>query len=103
MFGRTLYQDVRSYTILGRSVLHYSTLLNTEVDYQSLSSLYSKLFSMEIISGKFPGHFRIGIFFFTFKECSSSFMLMAWRKIMHKDIFLLWEHNTFTLVCISQS
>ena len=52
-FCRTLYQDVRSYTILGRLVLHYTTLhipastsllSNTEVGYHSLSSLYSKFF-----------------------------------------------------------
>ena len=41
--------------------------------------------------------------FVTFKECSSYFRLMEWRKITNKDISLLWEHNTFTLVCVSQS
>ena len=28
---------------------------------------------------------------------------MELRKIMNKDISLLWEHNAFTLVCISKS
>ena len=30
-------------------------------------------------------------YFVTFYECSSTFRAMAWRKIMHKDISLLWN------------
>ena len=38
-----------------------------------------------------------------FPDHTHLIFFMEWRKIMHKDIYLLWEHNAYTLVCVSQS
>ena len=58
---------------------------------------------MEFISGEFPSHFRTGIPLHSRNVLALLDLWHGTRKIMHKDMFILWEHNAFTLVCISQS
>ena len=78
-----------------------SLLLNTADGYQSLFH-YIPIVLYGINVWQIRWLFQNG-YFVTFKECSRSFRLIEWHKIMHKGISLLWKHKAFTLVCISQS
>ena len=47
---------------------------------------------MGFMSSELSGH----PYSFTFYECSNTFRVMTWCKIMHEEISLLWEHNALT-------
>ena len=71
-----------------------SLLFYMAFGYQSLSSLDSKRFlwdSCPANSLLIPGRCSLTVY-----EHSSNFRVMAWREIMHNNIFLPKEHNTLT-------
>ena len=70
------------YILASTSLLFYMAF-----GFQSLSSLYSKRF-YGIDVRQIPWSFQTG-YFVTFLACPSSFRVMAWREIMHKNISLL--------------
>ena len=115
VFVEPSFVSIRSSFLLGIEMLSSSGTFGLTLNHASHTHLYIfsfkhgswlpillfvifQAFSMELISGKFPCYLR---------TCTSLHLkhglvlFELWCKVMHKDISLLWEHNTFTLVCIS--